>query len=298
MEAIGPELAPELLAACEANALEIGGVFSRTFDTPMLATVGKPQPLDGAPLPAEFNGPGLVITFSLQGQRAAALLPEMSGVLPEWYGQPDVTGQSKLATLGQELSMLLFPDRLAADALEAARAGSLAAVLGPAASATYIPLQLSTGMRQGTLYLAWPIAAAPLETAGGESGSAPLAAAIRPESTPRSPVAEPQTPVVPAEPTEPESATLEHLPPFSRSLLRIQVPVMVTLAAKKQPVSKIVELLPGSIIQFNKSCEEMLELEVSGHPVAHGECVKVGDKFGLRVTSLILPGERFEAVRP
>ena len=92
--------------------------------------------------------------------------------------------------------------------------------------------------------------------------------------------------------------SFESLPAFSRSLLRIKVPVMVTLAAKKQPVNKIVELLPGSIIQFNKSCEEMLELEVSGQPIALGECVKVGDKFGLRVTSLILPGERFENVRP
>jgi flagellar motor switch/type III secretory pathway protein FliN len=91
-------------------------------------------------------------------------------------------------------------------------------------------------------------------------------------------------------------ASFESLPAFSRSLLRIKAPVTVTLATKKQPISKIVELLPGSIIQFNKSCEEMLELEVSGQSVALGECVKVGDKFGLRVTSIKLPGERFESV--
>ncbi len=93
------------------------------------------------------------------------------------------------------------------------------------------------------------------------------------------------------------AVTLEELPPFSRNLLRIKVPVMVTLASKKQPVNKIVELLPGSIIQFNKACEDMLELEVSGHRIALGECVKVGDKFGLRVTSLILPDERFASIR-
>lgn len=86
-------------------------------------------------------------------------------------------------------------------------------------------------------------------------------------------------------------------PPFTKNLLRIRVPLMVTLAQKKQPVQAIVELVPGSIIQFNKSCEEMLELEVSGEPIAHGECVKVGDKFGLRITSMILPAERFAAVR-
>ncbi len=83
---------------------------------------------------------------------------------------------------------------------------------------------------------------------------------------------------------------------YSRSLLKVQVPVTVTLAAKKQSIGKIIELVPGSIIAFDKSCDEMLELEVSGHPIAEGECVKVGDKFGLRVTSLILPDEQLQSL--
>ena len=86
---------------------------------------------------------------------------------------------------------------------------------------------------------------------------------------------------------------LERLPSYGKSLLRIKVPVIVTLAAKKQPLGRIVELGPGSIIQFDKSCEEMLDLEVGGQIVAQGEPVKVGDKFGIRLTSLAMPGERF-----
>ena len=50
---------------------------------------------------------------------------------------------------------------------------------------------------------------------------------------------------------------------------------------------------PGSIIHFNKSCEEMLDLEVGGQAIAQGEPIKVGDKFGIRLTSLVMPGERF-----
>ena len=88
------------------------------------------------------------------------------------------------------------------------------------------------------------------------------------------------------------------LPPYTRSLLRIRVPVVVTLARKRQALGRIVELGPGSIIQFDKSCEELLELSVGDHPVASGEAVKVGDKFGLRILSITLPGERFQAVRP
>ncbi len=78
-----------------------------------------------------------------------------------------------------------------------------------------------------------------------------------------------------------------------RSLLHIRVPVTVTLAAQKQPVKRILELGPGSLLQFEKSCEELLELEVNGHRVAVGEAVKVGDKFGIRLSAMILPEERF-----
>jgi flagellar motor switch/type III secretory pathway protein FliN len=91
--------------------------------------------------------------------------------------------------------------------------------------------------------------------------------------------------------------TFRDLPPYTRSLLKIRVPLSVTLAAKKQPVGQILEIGPGSIIQFEKSCEEMLDLNVSNLAIARGEAVKVGEKFGLRVTSLILPGERFKPVR-
>ncbi len=86
------------------------------------------------------------------------------------------------------------------------------------------------------------------------------------------------------------------LPVYSKSLLRIKVPVVVVLASKKQDLSRILELGPGMIIHFDKSCEESLELEVGNHRVAQGEAVKVGEKFGLRITKMVLPEERFHAV--
>jgi flagellar motor switch protein FliN len=93
-------------------------------------------------------------------------------------------------------------------------------------------------------------------------------------------------------------ASTAALPSYARNLLRISVPVTVTLAEKKQPLDRIVELAPGSIIQFDKSCEQMLDLSAAGRKIAEGEAVKVGDKFGLRITSIVLPDERFEPVRP
>ncbi|MHB8955262.1 MAG: FliM/FliN family flagellar motor switch protein [Pirellulaceae bacterium] len=96
---------------------------------------------------------------------------------------------------------------------------------------------------------------------------------------------------------EAESRSWVHcLPAYSRSLLKIKVPVSVTLATSKQPIRSILELVPGSILQFEKLCDEMLTLEVGSHRVAQGEAVKVGDKFGLRLTSMVLPQERFHIV--
>ncbi len=87
-------------------------------------------------------------------------------------------------------------------------------------------------------------------------------------------------------------------PPYTRSLLRVRVPVVVTLAEKKQTLGRILEIGPGQILQFEKACEEVLDLEVSNCKIAEGEAIKVGDKFGLRIMSIVPPEERFVPVRP
>jgi flagellar motor switch protein FliN/FliY len=89
---------------------------------------------------------------------------------------------------------------------------------------------------------------------------------------------------------------IEKLPNYTRSLLKVEVPVSVKLAAKKQTVDDILRLGAGSIIQFDKGCDETLEMAAGNHPIAEGEAVKIGDKFGLRITSIILPDERFQVV--
>ncbi len=98
-------------------------------------------------------------------------------------------------------------------------------------------------------------------------------------------------------PAHPDSQErLRHLPPYAKSLLKVRVPVTVSLATTKYPLKQILELGPGSLIQFNKSCEDNLTLEVGGRTIAEGEAVKVGDKFGLWITAMTMPGERFWVV--
>ncbi len=83
------------------------------------------------------------------------------------------------------------------------------------------------------------------------------------------------------------------LPGYARSLLKVPVPVSVTLATNKQRMNEITKLGPGSIIKFHKSCDELVELIAGNRSIADGEVVKVGDKFGLRIHQMLMPNEHF-----
>ncbi len=107
-------------------------------------------------------------------------------------------------------------------------------------------------------------------------------------------------PIPPATPSNADPAfseQLKRLPTYLRSLLKIEVPVRVTLAETRKPINHITQLVPGSIIHFDKSCDETLALQVGETTIACGEAVKVGDKFGFRITSIVMPDERFMKVQ-
>jgi len=93
-----------------------------------------------------------------------------------------------------------------------------------------------------------------------------------------------------------KGGSLRALPPYSRSLLRISVPVVVTLATTRLSLQRILQLGPGAIVPLAKSCEDPLVLQVGNHDLAVGEAVKVGDKFGIRINSMVMPEEKFIAI--
>jgi flagellar motor switch protein FliN len=74
---------------------------------------------------------------------------------------------------------------------------------------------------------------------------------------------------------------------YSRSVLRIQVPVHVILASQRISIQEILELGPGSIVKFGKTCGEPLDVSAGGRTIAQGEVIKVGDKFGVRISGLV-----------
>lgn len=66
-------------------------------------------------------------------------------------------------------------------------------------------------------------------------------------------------------------------------ILQMQVPIIVKLAERRLPVSEVMRLGVGAIIEFVKSSESNLELLINNKPIATGEAVKVGENFGLRL---------------
>lgn len=290
MSELTPELAPEVVAACQAGAEEAAGALSRSLDGEFKVAVGEAGSYSSAGAPDGFDGPGLVVLMKFGEIGVTALLPEVSGLLPDWYAEPDPTGESKLSTLAQELSMLLVPETLMADDFQAARVESCSEALAAAKvadDAALVPLEISAGENTGQLSLIWPLAE--------PAGLFPVVVEEVAEEEVAAPPAEASTPVRSGNQRIEE---FSQLPNYSQSLLRIELPVRVVLATKKEDLQNIIELASGSIIKFDKSCDEMLHLQVGDQNIAEGEAVKVGDKFGFRVSSIVLPDEHFSKVQP
>lgn len=287
-------IATEVMSACRAGAAEAAEAMARALDLPAPPAIGEPAAVDLPTLAGDLSGPGLAVVF-ISGDRGGLLLiPEATGLLPPWYAAPDATGQSKLNTLAQELGMLIVPEQYAPDDFRAGYVKNLAGAMArgtPAGEVVAVPLELTLFGQKKLLPFIWPIQKPQAVLGAGENKPKP-----QPEKS-----ASPSKPVVRSHSAGSASkvpASPESLPPYAKSLLRIRVPVVVTLARKRQDLARVMELGPGSIIQFDKSCEEMLELSVGDLQIAVGEAVKVGDKFGLRITSIVLPQERFQSVQP
>jgi len=296
MAELSPDIAADVLAACNAGAEEAAEALSRALDAKLKLEIGESGTWNAEEPPEGFEGPGLVVVLQVGDGAALVAVPESSGLLPAWYAKPDPTGQSKLDTLAQELGMLLLPEALMPEQFSAGRVADLRQAMADAelaASGGLIPLACSAEDHSGTAFLVWPavqpgnvLATQDDSPAAEEPASDEAAAAPSPVEPPSQPA-----------PADEQGPSFEILPTYTRSLLRVSVPITVTLATKKETLGKIVEISPGTIIQFNKSCDELLSLEVGGQKCAEGEAVKVGDKFGLRITSIVLPSERFVPMR-
>jgi flagellar motor switch protein FliN/FliY len=101
-------------------------------------------------------------------------------------------------------------------------------------------------------------------------------------------------------PVEMTASTIAHGPSEAtlRALRILPVPVTVSvlLAERKMPVGQVAGLVPGALITFNKSCEDLLDLFVNNHRHCQGEAVKIGEHFGLKIARVGVTEGRKEHV--
>ena len=81
-----------------------------------------------------------------------------------------------------------------------------------------------------------------------------------------------------------------------RNLLSLEVPVSVVLADRDMAIESILETKIGTIIEFDVSFDSDLMLHVADEQVAKGQAVKIGENFGIRITSVKSVEERVQAL--
>ncbi|WP_166265166.1 flagellar motor switch protein FliN [Marinobacter caseinilyticus] len=77
-------------------------------------------------------------------------------------------------------------------------------------------------------------------------------------------------------------------------ILDIPVTISMEVGNTQIPIRNLLQLNQGSVIELDRLAGEPLDVLVNGTLIAHGEVVMVNEKFGIRLTDVISPGERIK----
>jgi flagellar motor switch protein FliN len=292
MSDLSPQLIDDVVAACEAHREEAAAALSSALGRQIsLGEIPERAIYSPAAPPEELKGSGLALQLRIGQGGMIALVPDSGGLVPAWAKEPSTKEVTKLNSLARELGRLLVPEGLVVDESSATWLPSLSDGLGRTGleeGAAIVKLALASEGAYSPLYLIWP--ATSLDDVAAIDAK-PAASASRGDSKEKG-HERPHAGYA----SSGRRSQYGDLPPYARHLLKIEVPVMVNLVSKKQTIQEIMELGPGAIVNFEKSCDDPLELMVGNRRVALGSAVKVGDKFGIEITEVCLPDESFVPV--
>ena len=71
-----------------------------------------------------------------------------------------------------------------------------------------------------------------------------------------------------------------------KTILALEVPLIVQIAERIMTVEEVTGIAPGAIIELPKSANDDLEIRVNNKTIGTGSAVKVGENYGIRVTFL------------
>ena len=92
-------------------------------------------------------------------------------------------------------------------------------------------------------------------------------------------------------PEKPESGTVE-----LGLLASVKVSMTVEVGSTQITLQELLRLNEGSVVELDRMAGDPLDILVNGTPIAKGEVVVVGEKFGIRFDSIVDPTQRFETV--
>jgi flagellar motor switch protein FliN len=75
-------------------------------------------------------------------------------------------------------------------------------------------------------------------------------------------------------------------------LLDIPLDITVELGRTRLQIGDLLKLSQGSVVELNKLINQPLDIFVNQKLMAQGEVVVVNEKFGVRLSHIISPGER------
>jgi flagellar motor switch protein FliN len=257
---------PKILAetcknATTSLATALQGIFERRLNVEGQTELPES---DGWP-----ENPSLMIIVGGEKDGFVLTISSSEGFSPTWVKTPDQQGRRKLNEFGAQCASILAIGGTPRSLLGIAYVQSVRKHMEEIEDVDEIlryQYTLSEGELKTSMSVYWPIAKA--ETFVDSTF-------IRPN----------------------DRGDIERLPAYGRSLLKVRVPLRVVLASSRLPVEKVMEIGPGSIIQFEKRFDQPLLMEIQRRPIALGNAVKVGDKFGFRVAAICKPRERFFAVQ-
>ncbi len=96
---------------------------------------------------------------------------------------------------------------------------------------------------------------------------------------------------------DPEAADQHNEQPNLGLVLDISLRAVARLGQVEMPVSEILKLGPGSVIEIDRQIDEPIDLLVNDRLIARGEVVTIDEKFALRVTEIVSREERIRSLQ-
>lgn len=86
------------------------------------------------------------------------------------------------------------------------------------------------------------------------------------------------------------------MPTDLQTILKLDVPLIVTVGSRRVSVETVLRLGPGSILELSKNADEPLEILINNKQIGTGESIKVGENFGVRLLEVKPPEQRVAAL--